>query len=69
MLDELKRFLVFMRLAFSRRATYHWFVVVFVGFILRTDHFGVSSIIRVYHRKATPACYIFSIRLPGMWKR
>jgi len=46
MLEELKRFLMFMRPAFSRRATYCWFVVVFVGFILRTDNFGVSSIIR-----------------------
>ena len=46
MLEELKRFLVFMRPAFSRRATYGWFVVVLVGFILRTDNFGVSSIIR-----------------------
>ena len=46
MLKELERFLVFMRPAFSRRATYYWFVVVFVGFILRTDYFGVSSIIR-----------------------
>jgi len=44
--EELKCFLVFMRPAFSRRATYCWFVVVFVGFILRTDNFGVSSIIR-----------------------
>jgi len=46
MLEELKRFLMFMRPAFSRRATYCWFVVVFVGLILRTDNFGVSSIIR-----------------------
>ena len=46
MLEELKRFLVFMKPAFSRRATYCWFVVVFVGFILRTDNFGVSSIVR-----------------------
>ena len=46
MLEELKRFLVFMRPAFSRRATYYWFVVVFAGFILRTDNIGVSSIIR-----------------------
>ncbi len=46
MLEELKRFLVFMRPAFSRRATYCWFVVVFAGFILRTDNFGVSSIVR-----------------------
>jgi len=46
MLEELKSFLLFMRPAFSRRATHCWFVVVFVGFILRTDNFGVSSIIR-----------------------
>ena len=46
MLEEFKGFLVFMRPAFSRRATYCWFVVVFVGFILRTDNFGVSSIVR-----------------------
>jgi hypothetical protein len=46
MLEELKRFLVFMRPAFSRQATYYWFVMVFAGFILRTDNFGVSSIIR-----------------------
>ncbi|MFH1616189.1 MAG: hypothetical protein ABIG61_14020 [Planctomycetota bacterium] len=46
MLEELKRFLVFMRPAFSRRAAYCWFVVVFTGFILRSDNFGVSSIVR-----------------------
>ena len=46
MLKELERFLMFMRPAFSRQATYCWFVIVFVGFILRTDTFGVSSIIR-----------------------
>ena len=46
MLEELKHFLTFMRPAFSRRATYCWFVAVFAGFILRTDNFGVSSIVR-----------------------
>jgi len=46
MLKELERFLMFMRPAFSRQATYHWFVIVFAGFILRTDIFGVSSIVR-----------------------
>ena len=46
MLEELKSFLLFMRPAFSRRATHCWFVMVFVGFILRTDNFGVSSIVR-----------------------
>jgi len=46
MLKELERFLTFMRPAFSRRATFVWFVVVFVGFILRSDTYGVSSIVR-----------------------
>jgi len=46
MLKEMERFLMFMRPAFSRQATYRWFVIVFVGFILRNDTFGVSSIIR-----------------------
>lgn len=47
MLEDLKGFLAFMRPAFSHRAAYCWFVVVFVGFILRNDTYGVSSIIRV----------------------
>jgi len=46
MFDELNRFLMFMRPAFSRRATYHWFVVVFIGLVMRSDTYGVSSIIR-----------------------
>ena len=46
MRDELNRFLVFMRPAFSRRATYGWFVVVFIGLMIRSDTYGISSIIR-----------------------
>ncbi len=46
MFDELKRFLAHMRSAFSRQATHGWFVIVFVGFLVRTDTFGVSSIVR-----------------------
>ena len=46
-MGELERFLLFLRDAFSRRATYVWFVVVFAGFLARNDTFGVSSIVRV----------------------
>ncbi len=46
MLDELKRFLTHMESAFSRQATYGWFVIVFVGFLVRADTLGVSSIVR-----------------------
>ena len=46
MVKELQRLLEFMRPAFSRQAAYGWFVVVFVGFLLRDDTFGVSSVVR-----------------------
>jgi hypothetical protein len=46
MFKELKQFLAFMKPAFSRQATYGWFVIVFVGFLVRTDRLGVSSIVR-----------------------
>jgi len=45
--EELRRFLAYMKSAFSRQATHGWFVIVFVGFLVRTDTFGVSSIVRV----------------------
>jgi hypothetical protein len=44
--EELRRFLAHMESAFSRQATYGWFVIVFAGFLVRTDTFGVSSIMR-----------------------
>ena len=46
MSKELTRFLMFMRPAFSRQATHVWFAIVFVGFLVRNDTLGVSSIIR-----------------------
>lgn len=44
--EELQRFLAHMRSAFSRQASHGWFVIVFVGFLVRTDTLGVSSIVR-----------------------
>jgi hypothetical protein len=55
MVDELRRLLEFMRPAFSRRATYNWFVIVVVGLLLRSDTFGVSSIVRAL--SLTPQSY------------
>ncbi|MDF9839661.1 MULTISPECIES: transposase [Paenibacillus] len=34
------------RPCFTRGAAYHWFVVIIMGFMLRSDHLGVTSIIR-----------------------
>lgn len=55
MLNEFADFLLWMRPAFSRRATWRWFTIVCAGFATRTDFFGVSSIIRALN--LTPGCY------------
>lgn len=55
MLDYMERMLKVMRPAFSRQATFVWFVVVFAGFATRTDSYGVSSIVRALW--LAPACY------------
>jgi len=47
MLGDLERFLKFMRPVFSRAVTYQWFVIIFVGLLMRGDSLGgVSSIVR-----------------------
>ena len=46
MSDYLQDLLKALRPAFSRQATFHWFVLVFVGFLVRSDTLGVSSIVR-----------------------
>ena len=38
---------------FSRQASFTWFVVVIFGFLLRFDHYGVSSIVRWLHLPTT----------------
>jgi hypothetical protein len=56
MIGYVERFLWAMRGVFSRKATWVWFVVVFVGFVVRGDTFGVSSIVRALG--LPPASYV-----------
>jgi hypothetical protein len=46
MISEINRILLQFRSCFSREAAYHWFVTVIMGFIIKLDHHGVTSIIR-----------------------
>lgn len=46
MINEIGLILLMFRECFSRAASFHWFVIVIMGFILRLDRHGVSSIIR-----------------------
>lgn len=43
LLDEIfKKF----KICFNREATFHWFVVIVIGFMIRSDSLGVTSVIR-----------------------
>ncbi len=46
MINQISRILVQFENCFSRNASFCWFVVIIMGFIIRLDHYGVTSIIR-----------------------
>ncbi len=46
MMEYVERLLRALRPAFTREATFAWFVVAFAGVVTRQDVYGVSSIIR-----------------------
>lgn len=55
MVGYLTQFMAVMRPAFTREATFSWFVVVFAGLVVRTDELGVTSIVRAL--ALGPECY------------
>ncbi|MDO5134199.1 MAG: transposase [Eubacteriales bacterium] len=55
MLRFIEDILLSFRGCFSRRAAFHWFVLVVTGFLFRGDQLGVTSIIR--DLSLDPACY------------
>ncbi len=46
MIHEISTILLLFRDCFSRGASFSWFVIVIMGFIVRLDHHGVTSTIR-----------------------
>nr|WP_223070552.1 transposase [Paenibacillus caui] len=55
MLKTIDSILLQFRPCFSRQAAYHWFVIIITGLMLRSDHLGVTSIIR--DLALHPRCY------------
>lgn len=55
MIRYLEKMLKTFRPVFSRQATFIWFAIVFIGFLIRSDTYGVSSIIRALY--LMPVCY------------
>lgn len=46
MIEEISLILLQFRDCFNRPGAFNWFVIVIMGFIVRLDHHGVTSIIR-----------------------
>jgi hypothetical protein len=46
MINEISLILENFRSCFRKKAAFKWFLIVIMGFIIRLDHHGVSSIIR-----------------------
>ena len=46
MMKFINELLMSFRPCFSRKATFDWFVVIVAGLLIRTDHLGVTSVIR-----------------------
>lgn len=55
MLNFIEKVLCHFESCFSRKAAFHWFVVIIIGLMLRSDKLGVTSIIR--DLALAPGCY------------
>lgn len=59
------------RSCFSRNHAFNWFVIAIMGFIVRGDSLGITSIIRELNLipSSTSPFFIFSAVQPGTLKR
>ena len=55
MLNFIENVLCYFESCFSRKASFRWFVTITIGFMLRSDKLGVTSIIR--DLALSPGCY------------
>ena len=55
MLKFIEKVLCHFEPCFSRKGAFHWFVVIIIGLIVRTDHLGVTSVVR--DLALAPGCY------------
>ena len=55
MLNFIDKFLCYFESCFSRKASFRWFVMITIGLMLRSDHLGVTSVIR--DLALSPGCY------------
>jgi hypothetical protein len=68
MINEISLILENFRICFSRKAAFKWFVIIIMGFILRLDHHGVSSIIRWLALKPSLYTALLSFFRASSWQ-
>ena len=68
MINEISLILEKFRICFSRKAAFRWFVIIIMGFILRLDHHGVSSIIRWLALKPSLYTALLSFFRASSWQ-
>ena len=62
------RILLEFRACFSREAAFNWFVVIVMGFMVRLDHHGVTSIIRWLALKPSLYTSLLSFFRASSWQ-
>jgi len=68
MISEISRILLKFRACFSRQAAFDWFVVVIFGFIVRIDHYGVSSFVRCLGIKPSRYTSLLAFFRASSWR-
>ena len=68
MIEEISLILLQFRDCFTRTAAFNWFAIVIMGFILRLDHYGVTSIIRWLGLKPSLYTALLSFFRASSWQ-
>jgi hypothetical protein len=68
MINEISLILLKFRTCFSREAAFNWFVMVIMGFIIRLDHYGVTSFIRWLGLKPSLYTSLLSLFRASSWQ-
>jgi len=68
----IEKFLTDFRCCFQHTVTFNWFLLVIIlGFIVRSDHLGVSSFVRCFYFQSkasdkSTSIYIFIFLIPSV---
>ena len=68
MITEINTLLCLFRDCFSRGAAFSWFVIMMVGFMVRLDHHGVTSMVRWLHLDASHYHALLAFFRADSWK-